>query len=377
MTFKTILLAAMTGIVCICGCKKNNNPASPEAGIFIDHGFIPIAVGAGQNYSAFQTAFYSDNYIYVATSDGIWKNNLTTKEWSRAGLDGKKITAIYKHPMMANKFFAGAKSDNTATLKTMYISDDAGVTWKAGNNIIFDDFNKRYEDYVCFAVRPDHPQQIYANLGGGKSMAVSTDGGINWIRPNNETGSFFGYPCNIAFLPKNPDAIYQGAESPLDDAWLGKYDISNSDPAILNNFQKIVNMAVWDNRRPNELQTNLFTGNDIYVGQEGALSKVSESTNKFIFKSDGKNFPYSYIYAIWIDPTDTKHLLFGGAQNGGDDMNLYETSDEGKTIKRFTDKMGFTKPNIREIVNTNTYPAIIVNDDGTNKVKLYLYKSKN
>ena len=372
VTFSAILLAAVIGIT---GCKKNNNETGPEAATFIDHGFIPAAVDASQNISTFQTAFYNDNHVFVATSDGLWKNDLTTKKWSRAGLSGKKITAIYKHPTIAGKFFAGVKSDNTPTLKTLYISDDAGITWNAGNNLIFDDINKRYEDYECFAVRPDHPNQIYANLGGGTSMAVSTDGGVNWVRSNKETASVFGYACDIAFLPKNPDVIYQGAESPLDNAWLGKYDINSSDPTALNNFQKIVDMSVWDNRRPKELQINLFTGNDIYVGQEGALSKVSGSTNKFIFKSDGKNFPYSYIYAIWVDPTNTQHLLFGGVQNGGDDMNLYETFDEGKTIKRFTDKMGFISPNIREIVNTNTDPAIIINDDGANKVKLYLYKS--
>lgn len=372
--FTTLLYVLATFIV---GCNKEKDYSltpEPAKGTFIDYGFIPVLVDASQSIAEFQTAIYNDNHVFVATSDGVWKINLTSKAWSRAGLEGKGITAIYKHPAIAGKFFAGVFSDGSASFKTLYISNDGGITWNAGNNLIFDSSQNYYENYVCFAARPNNPDQIYANLDGGAMIAVSTDGGLNWVRKNNESGSYFGYQSNIVFLPTDPNTIYQGSENPLDDAWLGKYDINSIHPELLSNFSKISDMFSWGNRRPTELQTHSYTGNYIYVGQEGALSKVMGKTNKFIFKAEGGNFPYSYIYAIWIDPENTNHLLFGGAQNGGTEMNLYETYNEGTTVKRFTDKMGFTKPNIREIISTNTYPAIIISDDGANKVKLYLYK---
>jgi hypothetical protein len=375
MKKKYLIITCIALLMIAIGCNNDNDVISgPSKGTFIDYGFIPAPVDASQNIAGFQTVIYNDNYVFVATSDGIWKNNLSTKTWSRAGLEGKKITAIYKHPTIANKFFVGVKSDYSQTLKTLYISNDGGITWQEGNNLIYDSLDNHYENYVCFAVRPNNPNHIYANLEGGTMLAISTDGGMNWQRMNNETESYFGYQSNIVFLPNNANAIYQGSENPLDSAWLGKYDINTTNPVLLSNFSKIIDMDVWDNRRPNELQTYPYTGNSIYIGLEGALAKVTEGNNKFIYKSENNNFPYSYIHAIWVDPNDSKHLLFGGDQNGGGDMNLYETYDEGTTIKRFTDKMGFDTPNVREIISTNSYPAIVICDTEANKVKLYLYK---
>jgi hypothetical protein len=374
MKKKYLKITCIALFVITIGCNNDTDVLSTPKGAFIDYGFIPAPVDASQNIAGFQTAIYNENYIFVATSDGIWKNNLSTKTWSRAGLEGKKITAIYKHPTIANKFFVGVKSDYSETLKTLYISNDGGITWQEGNNLIYDSLDNHYENYVCFAVRPNNPNHIYANLEGGTMLAISTDGGMNWHRMNNETESYFGYQSNIVFLPNNANVIYQGSENPLDSAWLGKYDIDTANPVLLSNFSEIIDMDVWGNRRPNELQTYPYTGNSIYIGLEGALAKVTEGNNKFIYKSENNNFPYSYIHAIWVDPNDSKHLLFGGDQNGGGDMNLYETYDEGTTINRFTDKMGFDTPNVREIISTNSYPAIVISDTEANKVKLYLYK---
>lgn len=372
---KNKILLIIFALITFTACKKNNTtPPKPSVGTFIDYGFIPFTDDKRRIAAGFQTAIFNNNYVFVGTTDGVWKNDLNTKIWSRAGLEGKTITAIYKHPTIANKFFVGVASDNTATSKTLFISNNGGLTWDAGNNLVFDNVEKRYEDYVCFAVHPSNPNLIFANLAGGATIAISVDGGLNWVRNNNRIESYFGYPCAIVFLPSDANTIYQGAETPLDFAWLGKYDIDATNPVLLNNYTKIIDHDIWGNRRPNELQTNSYTDNSIYVGQEGALSKVTGNTTKFIYKSANNNLPYSYIYAIWVDPLDTKHLLFGGAEQVIENISLYETYDEGVTIKRFTDKMGFDFPVITEIVATNTYPAIIINDNSQKKVKMYLYK---
>ena len=170
--------------------------------------------------------------------------------------------------------------------------------------------------------------------------------------------------------------MWQGSESPLDDAWLGQYRIHPEDPVRLEAFRKIVGTDLWENRRPNDLQTFPYTGERLYIGQEGALSILEGDTARFVFKSDsGTNFPYSYITAIWVDPQNPRHLLFGGKQNGGEEMNLYETFDEGGHIARFTDKMGFAEPDIREIVATQSFPAVVVSDAVLQRVSLYLYQS--
>jgi hypothetical protein len=57
-------------------------------------------------------------------------------------------------------------------------------------------------------------------------------------------------------------------------------------------------------------------------------------------------------------------------------MSLYETFNEGATIKRFEDKLGLKNPEVREIVATDSFPAIVLNDQNANKVKLVLYEPK-
>jgi hypothetical protein len=127
---------------------------------------------------------------------------------------GMTITAIYKHPEVENTFFAGVRSDYSASFKTLYISKDGGKNWKAAANPIYSNHSGRYEEYMCFAARPGHPDHIYANLDGGTTIAVSTDGGNNWARMNNMEYSYFGYSSNIVFLHGNPDVIFQGSEHP-------------------------------------------------------------------------------------------------------------------------------------------------------------------
>jgi hypothetical protein len=363
----------IAALVIMVSCHKED--VKPDNSRFIDHGFIPAQVSIFSNSFTFQTAIHHDNHVFVATSDGLWKNNLTTKQWSRAGFDGKTVTLIYKHPTIANKLFAGTQSNETSEDKTFHISIDGGATWQAADAPIFDNANNKYENYVCLAVRPDHPDHIYANMEGGTTIAISKDGGLSWARMNNQSDSYFGYGSVIVFLPGNANQIYQGSENPLDDAWLGKYDIDETDPISITNFEKIIDTQTWENRRPNELQTYSFVPNAIYVGQEGALSKVTGTTNKFIYKSENDNYPYSYIQAIWADPANTDHLLFGGFLNNAEQpMSLYETYDEGETIARIEDKLELDNPLVMEIISTNTYPAIILEDYDKHKVKLALYK---
>lgn len=376
MKTKAFFYSFVTLLVMLVGCSKDDSdtPALGNA-TFIDQGYIPASVSV---LTCAQMAAYDNGYVFVATSDGIWKNNLATKEWSRAGLEGKVVTAIYKHPAVANKFFAGIQTDYASSTKTLYISSDGCSSWAAVDNTPIDKLDGYHEDFFCFAARPNNPNHIYANLEGGVMIAVSTDGGSSWKRMNSKDESYIGYPCPIAFLPNNPNQLFQGAESPLDFAWLGRYDIDGSNPTLLTNFTKLVDMPTWSNRRPNELQTFLHTGSSIYVGQEGALSKVTGTTTQFIFKSDEHNFPYTYVNSIWVDPSNAKHIVFGGELNNQEQpMQVYETYDEGSTIKRYEDKLGMANPQVLEIVATDTYPAILFKELGVSRVKLVLFKPAN
>lgn len=374
-----LLTAHLVGLVACKNDEQNGKPPSDQ-GELIDYGIIPVTVGGHSEFAEneFQMAAYNNNFVFVATSDGLWKNNLLTKEWTRSGFEGKKVSCVFRHPSIANKLFAGVVPAENSREKSLYISTDDGESWNAAESPVHDDLDNVYETYVCMAVRPNHPDHIYANMKGGTMIAVSLDGGNNWLRMNYEKSSNFGYRSNIIFLPDNADRIFQGSENPLDDAWLGSYDIDGEDPVELKNFTKIVDRDVFSNRRPVELQTHFFSGNSIYVGQEGALSKVTGSTTKFIFKAEEENskLPYAYIYGVWVDSKDPKHLVFGGAVNGDQtSVSLFETFDEGNHINQFTSDMLPSTSQITKIVATDHYPAIVTYDPITEKVRLLLYKT--
>lgn len=359
-----------------CGDDDVDNQI-PSQGNFIDHGFIPIDVEMTYSTTPFQSAIYNGGEVLVATSDGLWRNELTTKEWSRAGFEGMEVTLIFKHPTIENKLFAGIRSTEDNPVKTLHMSEDGGQTWQGVENPILLSTGG-YENYMCLAVRPGHPDQIYANMEGGAMIAISLDGGMNWERMNYEEEEHFGYTSNIAFLPEDPHHIFQGSENPLDVAWLARYDINASDPVLLENFTTLMGLDNWGNRRPTELKTFSFEPNALYVGQEGALSKITGETSEYIFRAnEGEDTPYSYIYGIWVNPDNTNHIIFGGSLNHNvQPMSLYETSRDGNTVNRIKDKLGLDNPQIFEIIHTDTYPAIVINDFGRMRVKLVLYNYK-
>ena len=356
-------------------CSNDDNNGSTTDESFIDHGFIPADVEITTDVTPFQAAIFHEKWVIVATSDGLWKNDLETKEWSRAGFEGRKMTLIYKHPNEEDKLFAGIQSTGDNSEKPLHMSEDGGNTWVpvTESPTLFEG---GYENFTCLAVRPGNPDHIYANMEGGSMIAVSLDGGMTWTRMNYATEEYWGYTSAIAFLPNDPDHIFQGSENPLDIVWLGRYDIGESDPVLLENFTTIVGLDQWGNRRPTELKSFAFDPNTLYVGQEGALSRVTGESSEFIYKAEEEyNLPYSYIYGIWVNPEDTEHIIFGGSVNHSEQpMSLYETKDGGNTVKRIEDKLGLQNPEIREIVHTNSYPAIVINDWNRKKVKLVLYQ---
>lgn len=348
----------------------NTDPINPSREI-IDYGYVSTSTASSP-----ARMFYHSGEIYVGSDDGIWKINLVEKIWKRSGLTGKKITALYKHPAVDGKFFAGVESTGPA-YKSFYISDDSGLNWQAATSPVFSDINNRYETYSDIRARPGNHNQLFANLTG-TTIAVSKDGGLTWNRQNYMNDSYFGDNCVINFLADNTNEVYQGAEAPLDHAWLGKYIINSTDPVLTGNLQRIIgDNYEWENRRPNCLETFTNTPGIFYAGLEGALAKVTGSQWIYLFKGSTApdNFPYAYIEGIWVDPADSRHIIFGGGVNGSNtSLSLFETFDEGQHIEQLGDKRGMADPEVIDIVAAGNYAAVLIVDKNDNRMRLLLFK---
>lgn len=373
----------MLALTVVAGCNDDSDKLPvPGNGTLVDYGYIPQQVDM-ENGASFQAAVYYQNAVYVATSDGLWKNELATKTWSRAGLEGKDVICVYQHPGRPQTFFAGLGYHNGPDVKTVYISTDGCQTWNPASAPVYDNLDNRYEPYVCFAARPGHPDQIFANLAGGAMMAVSKDGGQTWNRSDYAEESYMGYPCVIAFLPNDANHVYQSGEAPLDVSWLAKIEIDPADPVRQKGRTELFGLDEWENRRCNQLSVFPGLPNTLYVGQEGALSKVTGNKFKFVFKvpigehETGHDLPYSYIKGIWVDKSNPSHLLFGGrTQDEMSDLRLYETYNEGKTIAHISDPLGMTEPDVVEILDTGTHPVLVVYDVAQSKVRLLMYQCR-
>jgi hypothetical protein len=364
------LLILFPAIALLPGCDKDDDSGS--AGKFIDYGYISTVSLPGT-----AQMIYHKGEIFVGSDDGIWKIKLTEKVWRRAGLAGKKVISLYSHPAIEGKFFAGTESTGPAD-KSFHVSINAGLDWQAAVSPVFDTGNDRYEPYTDIRARPGHPDHLFANLRG-TTIAVSKDGGLTWNRQNYATDSYFGIDCVINFLENNPNEIFQGAEAPLDHAWLGKYSINAADPVNLGQIQKLIGDSYeWENKRPNSLETFPVNPGVFYTGMEGALAKVEGTQWTYLFKGEQAPdyFPYTYVKGIWVNPSDKRHIIFGGGVNGTNTtLSLYQTFDEGQNIEQVSDKLGMTDPEIIDIVATDHYPAILIRDNGDNKrMRLVLFK---
>ena len=366
-------------VVTLASCKKNTNFSSKQ-GELVDIGFIADTEIDMVN-NQFQPIVLYNNEVFVATKNGIWKSGLTTVSWSQVGLAGKNIISLYAHPEKPGHFYAGVRT-NDATDKSLYISSNGGVSWVSASDLPFDRLSNRYEPFHYLIARPGHPNHLFANLTS-VTIAVSKDGGHSWNRMNYMNDSYAAsYDCPLHFLPGNPNEVFIGAEAPLDDAWLGKYEIDAADPVRLKNFRKVVDATHWHYRRPNQIESSKSAPSSLYVGQEGALSKVTGNQFKFIFKVEGSGhdgpFPPAYIAGIWVDPKDPRHILFGGRPQAPDPkcdcLSLFETYDEGGNIIHIKNKLGLGFPKVLKIMDNGAHPIILLADTYTGKLKLALYK---
>lgn len=296
--------------------------------------------------------------VILGTKDGLWRRKIDgNDEWERAGLPGFDVSFVVKDESGEGRLFAGGIPKD-ASEKPFYVSYDAGRTWENARSAFFDPLRNRHEGFADIAVYPKDPLVMYASFEGGPGLAVSTNGGRDWKRADSSSDSYIGYPCRISFVPGDDERLYQGCEALLDMVRIGYFDLDENAPGRVGELEVLAGTAVEgkpdvDNRRPNLLLGSPARPGWLYAGLEGALVAIKGGQLERVYFSPldadpaSNPHPYLYVSAVWIDPTNPFHVIFGGGLNGENHSpRLYETYDHGLKLRDIgLDQQSATLPN--------------------------------
>ena len=287
------------------GCLKMD-PENPSV----------IWAGTGENTHQRQLGY----------GDGIYKSEDGGASWKNMGLkDSRQIGMIEIDPRNTDVVYVAAEGSiwGPGGERGLYKTTDGGKTWNKSldvsentgiNNVVLDPRNPD----VLYATSEQRRRHVFTKIGGGPESAVykSKDAGKTWNKIMNglPSGNIGG--MGIAISPVNPDVLYLIMEAAGESG----------------GFYRTVNRgASWE--KMNSYASSGQYYNEIYCDPKDVdkvysmetVSKVTLDGGK-TWNSIGNNSRHVDDHALWIDPSNTKHLYIGG------DGGIYETFDEGKNF---------------------------------------------
>ncbi|MBK7133848.1 MAG: glycosyl hydrolase [Bacteroidales bacterium] len=287
------------------GCLKMD-PENPSV----------IWAGTGENTHQRQLGY----------GDGIYKSEDGGASWKNMGLkESRQIGMIEIDPRNTDIVYVAAEGSIWAPggERGLYKTTDGGKTWtkvldvseNTGiNNVVMDPRNPD----VLYATSEQRRRHIYTKIGGGPESAVykSKDAGKTWdkIMSGLPSGHIGG--MGIAISPVNPDVIYLIMEAAGESS--GFYRTTNRGAS----WEKMSSYAS-SGQYYNEIYCDPKDVDKVYSME--TTSKVTLDGGK-TWNNVGNNGRHVDDHALWIDPSDTKHLYIGG------DGGVYETFDEGKNF---------------------------------------------
>ncbi|ACY14598.1 hypothetical protein [Haliangium ochraceum] len=279
-----------------------------------------------------------DDQLWVGTDDGLWSHPLTDDDggdgdlWQQRALAGRRVSALRVLDAEAGTLLAGLASAEAAaqTEPAFALSSDRGQSFALyGAELGYDDAGtRRYDAVNDLAVH--RSGAIYAAMSG-VSIARSSDGGQSWSYVFGQPAQIC-YPCRLHIAAGAPDALYQGCECPLDMASIDRFALPESaDGGFPDQGERLLDYRDIGNRRINSFaSTDAYPGR-VYAGVEGALLWLEGADEwDYLYRSMGAEKLYTYVEAIWIDPCDPAHIVFGGGEQSENQMlSLFESYDEG------------------------------------------------
>lgn len=343
LKFRAIGPAFFSGRIADIAVNPNNKS---ERFVAVASGHVWKTVNAGttwapvfDNYGAYATSCieYDPNNPYVlwlgtgennhqrciGYGNGVYKSMDGGASWKNMGLKtSRQIGEILIDPRNSDVVYVACEGSiwGPGGERGLYKTTDGGKTWTiileisentGVNNIICDPRNPD----VLYASSEQRRRHVFTKIAGGPETAIykSTDAGKSWEKLSKGLPTDHMGGMGLAISPVNPDILYSIIESTPDQS--GFYRSENRGIS----WTKMSN-HVSSGQYYNELFCDPMQLDKVYSVE--TWSHVTVDGGKTWNRIGNKN-RHVDDHAIWIDPTDTKHLLIGG------DGGLYETYDAG------------------------------------------------
>ena len=264
--------------------------------------------------------------------DGVFKSMDAGRTWVQKGLqETRHISRIQVHPQDPDVAYVAAVGNlwKESPERGVYKTIDGGDTWQL---VLYLDPNTGAID---LAMDPSDPNTLFAAMysrrrtawgfnggGPGSGLYRTVDGGANWTRleeglPEGELGriglDIYRRDGNLVFATVEARRGQTGLYGSTDrgDTW---EKLSDTNPRPMYFSQIRVD--------PNDAKR-------IYVGGQNLMRSDDGGTT---FTRDGAWNVHLDHHALWIDPSDSNHLLLGS--DGG-----VSTSFDGSETWRFYDNL--------------------------------------
>ena len=258
----------------------------------------------------------------VSYGDGIYRSDDGGKSWQNLGLKkSEHIGRVVVDPRDSKVVYVAAEGPlwGPGGDRGLYKTTDSGKNWKAlltisENTGVVDVQLDPANPDVVYAAAYQRRRHVFTLIDGGPESAIykSTDAGATWKKLTSGLPTVDMGRIGLAVSPADPNVVYATIE-----AAEGKGGI----------FRSSDKGATWERR-------NEFDQGAMYYARVVADPKnvdrifvmnvsLRESLDggKTLHKVNEVNH-HGDNHAMWIDPDDTKHWLFGS------DGGMYETHDD-------------------------------------------------